>query len=162
MTMTTVRRQLGLVTTIAATTAVAALGMAATSHAAANEYLFQSPSGNIACDFTDQGAGSAHLYCAIEAHSFDGTPMNADTGKRCTDHNVYFNMQQGMTPIVICDTDEAITGPLLHRPGLWTLGYGQSLAAGKITCDSQSTGMTCSDATTGHYFRVARDSYDMG
>jgi hypothetical protein len=160
--MTTVRGKVSMLTLIAAVTGATTIGFAATGHAAANEYLFESPSGNIACDFTDQGAGSAHLYCAIEAHSFEGAPMNADTGERCTDNNIWFNMQQGMKPLVICDTDGSITSPLLHRPGLWTLGYGQSLGAGAITCDSATDGMTCTDSTTGRYFRISRETYEVG
>lgn len=159
--MTTARRKLSMLMLIAVAAGAATIGFAATSQAAANDYLFESPSGNIACDFTDQGGGSAHLYCAIEAHNFEDAPMNADTGERC-DQNVWFNMQQGMNPLVICDTDGSVTSPLLHRPGLWTLAYGQSLAAGAITCDSDTDGMTCTDATTGHYFRVARESYEIG
>ena len=33
---------------------------------------------------------------------------------------------------------------------------------GTITCDSEYTGMTCTDSSTGHYFRVSRDSYELG
>jgi hypothetical protein len=71
-------------------------------------------------------------------------------------------MQQGMGPLILCDIDGTITKPLLHRPGLWTLGYGQSLSAGAITCDSEPTGMTCTDRSTGHFFRVSRESYQLG
>jgi hypothetical protein len=32
----------------------------------------------------------------------------------------------------------------------------------RITCVSAETGITCTDATTGHYFRVNRESFQMG
>ncbi len=43
-----------------------------------------------------------------------------------------------------------------------TLGYGQSLSFGTITCVSEYTGMTCTDSSTGRYFRVSRDTYELG
>jgi len=43
-----------------------------------------------------------------------------------------------------------------------TLGYGQSRSFGTITCDSEYTGMTCTDSSTGHYFRVSRETYELG
>jgi hypothetical protein len=43
-----------------------------------------------------------------------------------------------------------------------TLGYDQSLSLGTITCVSEYTGMTCTDSSTGHYFRVSRDGYVLG
>jgi hypothetical protein len=43
-----------------------------------------------------------------------------------------------------------------------TLGYGHTRSLGSITCESEYTGMTCTDSSTGHYFRVSRDSYELG
>jgi len=42
-----------------------------------------------------------------------------------------------------------------------TLGYGQTHSIGTITCDSEPNGVTCSDSTTGHFFLVSRDSYQL-
>jgi hypothetical protein len=33
---------------------------------------------------------------------------------------------------------------------------------GAITCDSEPAGVTCTDISTGHFFRVSRDSYQLG
>ena len=43
-----------------------------------------------------------------------------------------------------------------------TLAYGQARSFGSITCESQPAGVTCTDSATGHYFRVSRDSYELG
>ena len=43
-----------------------------------------------------------------------------------------------------------------------TLGYGQTQSLGTLTCDSESTGMTCSDSSTGHYFSVSHETYELG
>jgi len=47
-------------------------------------------------------------------------------------------------------------------PGLPTLAYGHSRSFGTITCDSERNGVTCTDSSTGHFFRVSRESYLLG
>ena len=42
------------------------------------------------------------------------------------------------------------------------LNYGETLANGTITCKSEPAGMTCTDVSTGHFFRIARESYQLG
>jgi hypothetical protein len=42
------------------------------------------------------------------------------------------------------------------------LNYGQTRSAGAITCDSERPGMTCTDSGTGHFFRLSRESYQLG
>jgi hypothetical protein len=49
----------------------------------------------------------------------------------------------------------------LRIPGEPTLDYGQTISAGTITCDSEPTGIKCTDSS-GHYFRVSKDSYNLG
>jgi serine/threonine-protein kinase len=36
------------------------------------------------------------------------------------------------------------------------LDYGQTRSVGAITCDSEPSGMACTDSSTGHYFRRSR------
>jgi hypothetical protein len=43
-----------------------------------------------------------------------------------------------------------------------TLAYGETRSIGSITCDSEPVGMTCTDLSTGHYFRVSRETYELG
>ena len=47
-------------------------------------------------------------------------------------------------------------------PGLKTLDYGQANSRGAITCDSELSGVTCTDTATGHFFRVSRENYELG
>jgi hypothetical protein len=42
------------------------------------------------------------------------------------------------------------------------LGYGQTRSLGAITCDSETSGITCTDTSSGQFFRVSRDSYQLG
>jgi len=43
-----------------------------------------------------------------------------------------------------------------------TLNYGQTRSLGVISCDSEASGITCTNANNGHFFRVSRESYDVG
>ncbi len=63
----------------------------------------------------------------------------------------------GKGPTVNCHT----VGTLLV-PGIPNLDYGQTRSAGVITCDSEPSGMTCTNTTTGHFFTVSRESYQLG
>jgi hypothetical protein len=42
------------------------------------------------------------------------------------------------------------------------LDYGQTRTLGSISCESEPSGVTCSDSSTGHFFRISRDSYQLG
>ena len=67
-----------------------------------------------------------------------------------------FGVVQGEAPKLGCHLDT------VFNRGLQTLNYGDSVSAGAITCDSEISGMTCTDSSTGHFFRVSRDSYQLG
>jgi hypothetical protein len=42
------------------------------------------------------------------------------------------------------------------------LAYGQTHTVDTITCDSEPSGVTCTDTSTGHFFRVSGESYQLG
>ena len=46
--------------------------------------------------------------------------------------------------------------------GASTLDYGKTYFAGGMSCDSEPAGVTCTDGSTGHFFRVSRESYEVG
>ena len=39
---------------------------------------------------------------------------------------------------------------------------GQTKSVGLMTCASEPSGVTCTDTSSGHFFRVSRDSYELG
>ncbi|WP_155944260.1 hypothetical protein [Mycobacterium sp. 360MFTsu5.1] len=132
-----------------ATTAVAAtIGLAATVHAD-DTYDFRSPSGNVGCKMSAGGA-----MCEIKDYTwFIARPAGYTMG--------------GKGNRFILDVGRAPIGGDWHSDhefpdGAPTLGYGQKRVVGSITCDSEPTGVTCSDSTTAHFFRVSRDSYELG
>jgi len=135
--------------TLIATTAVAAtMGLAATAHAD-DAYAFRSPSGNVGCKM-----GTSGVLCEIKDYTwFVPRPADYTVGGKGN----RFILDRGHAPI----------GGDWHSDhefpdGAPTLDYGQTRIVGAITCDSEPSGMTCTDSSTGHFFRVSRDSYQLG
>lgn len=133
------------------------LPLAALAHADSNS--FQSPSGNVFClmGVVDDGKGS--IVCQ------GGGPYAVPRPPEC--HLAWgdrFSLDQGSTPVSHCHGDTIVPptsspGPI---PDVPILDYGQTQSAGAITCDSEATGMTCTDSSTGHHFRMSRGSNELG
>jgi hypothetical protein len=108
---------------------------------------FQSPSGNISCAMF-----ASDVRCDVVEHNWVAPPASPDChlnwGSR-------FKLEQGGASVFDCYAQE------LPAPDQ-ILGYGQSRTFGSITCDSESTVMTCTDGSTGHYFRISRKNYEIG
>ncbi len=116
-------------------------------------YSFQSPGGNIACTLgPSTNAGLTVAACDIGDHTYTPPPKPADCQLGWGDR---FSLLQGNAAMMDCH------GDTLRVPGLSTLNDGQTLSSGPITCDSESAGMTCTDNSTGHFFRVSSDSYQL-
>jgi hypothetical protein len=112
---------------------------------------FQSPSGNIRCAmFAYDGQNS--VRCDIADYGWTAPPRSPncqlDWGSR-------FKLEQGGAAVFDCYAQEL---PAVDH----TLGYGEAQTVGAITCVSQPSGMTCADGSTGHYFRVSRETYEVG
>jgi hypothetical protein len=111
---------------------------------------FRSPSGNINCTLSTPGGENA-ARCEVLDHTWTAPPppdCHLDSGDR-------FYLTQGNAAVVGCYAQEF---PVAES----TLGYGQSLSLDTITCVSEYTGMTCTDSSTGHYFSVSREIYQLG
>jgi hypothetical protein len=118
-------------------------------------YSFQSPSGNVYCGLgqaQDQSGGTTFAVCEIRDHTWAApprpTPCMGGWGDRVS-------MRQGGAPQMSCHTDT------LKDPGSPVLEYGQTRSLNSLMCDSETSGMTCMDNGTGHYFRLARDNYEL-
>jgi hypothetical protein len=112
---------------------------------------FRSPSGNINCTLSTPGGDNA-ARCEVVDHTWTASSPPPDCHLNSGDR---FYLTQGGAAVVGCYAQEF---PVAES----TLGYGQSRSFGTITCDSEYTGMTCTDSSTGHYFRVSRDTYELG
>jgi hypothetical protein len=164
ITNTTHRRRKMLASTLGAAVA-AAPGVlffgAAPAHAEIFGYDFQSPTGNIACAVYNLGGGKGSATCDIGNYTFQPPKPPPWGGDSCPDPNVArFSLgQTGDPPSVDCEG----AWLWLHRaPGLSTLGYGQTRSVGAITCDSDPSGVTCTDTSTGHFFHVSHEVYQLG
>ncbi|HEX3005584.1 MAG TPA: hypothetical protein VHO27_15315 [Angustibacter sp.] len=105
---------------------------------------FSSPSGNIRCEISSQGA-----RCDIATH---GWTAPAEPGS-CT----------GAWGDALQVTAEGAgfacaSGALA---GGTALSYGRSLARGEFRCDSTKDGMTCTHGPSRHAFSVARAAYHL-
>jgi hypothetical protein len=112
---------------------------------------FRSPSGNINCTLSTPGGDNA-ARCEVVDHTWTAPSPPPDCHLNSGDR---FYLTQGNAAVVGCYAQEF---PVAES----TLGYRQSRSFGTITCDSEYSVMTCTDNSTGHYFRVSRDTYELG
>jgi hypothetical protein len=132
----------------------APLGLAAPAHA--DDYvMFQSPSGNIRCHLDEQ---HALAMCQIRDFTYPAPaaavacPTGAEPGSD-------FRLDQGGPASLPCRYAALDSG----YSGAWpTLDYGQTRSQGTITCASEQAGIRCTDSSTGHFFLVSRNSYQLG
>jgi hypothetical protein len=158
---------------IAAVTVAATIAFAATAHACGGSdgtlRTFQSPSGNIACDYQvgmDGDPDKGYVSCEVRDHTWVAPRPSGCTGPVADTQRARglapdgdkFSIIEGQPAKLMCYWGR---GPL-NVPQTSTLDYGQTLSAGAITCDSEISGVTCTDASTGHFFRASRESYELG
>jgi hypothetical protein len=51
---------------------------------------------------------------------------------------------------------------VMQQDATSALDYGQTRSIGVMTCDSEPSGVTCTDNSSGYYFRVSHESYQLG
>ena len=143
----------------------APIALPATAYAEGADFYYQSPSGNIVCAFgyyANQGPGVAHVDCYIGEYTYPA-PIDKKTQRPCADDPNVFSLAQGTgKPLFHCDPGGVARTAVLDALGLQTLDYGQTSSIGAITCDSEPAGVTCTDTSTGHFFRVSPESYQLG
>jgi hypothetical protein len=134
---------------VLAVLATAAAAIVLAPPAQADGSSFQSPSGNIACQL-----GAAGVACDIRDYTYQPPPPPL-----CAQHISWGNrfvLEPGKAGTIVCHGDS------VRVPGEPTLDYGQTASAGTLSCASEASGVRCTDSSSGHYFRVSRDSYDLG
>jgi hypothetical protein len=148
--MTTLSRtKLALTATAAA---AAAIALPATANAGVPP-SFQTPSGNIMCWIADDAAA-----CSIVDYTYGDRQRPSDCGP--DEWPNHFWLFEGKPVSVDCSDTPPGTYHGLRTDR--TLDYGQSKSVGVMTCASELSGVTCTDTSTGHFFRVSRDSYELG
>ena len=138
----------------AAPLAVAAIAFPASAHAA-KDFSFHSPTGNIFCDMHVGDDGKSQTTCITTDHSWVSPQRSAN----CADDELWgdaLSLYEGASGFQCYHRlpDDPTAGQKLN--------YGETLANGSITCKSEPDGMNCTDDSTGHFFRIARESYQLG
>jgi hypothetical protein len=101
--------------------------------------------------------------CQIGDHTYAVPPGLArdQNGGPCppgSDQGRDFRLDQGKPAYVTCTYSALGSGF-----GPWpTLDYGQKRSLGTLACESEPAGRSCTDASTGSFFRVSTDSYQLG
>ncbi|HZS20679.1 MAG TPA: DUF6636 domain-containing protein [Pseudonocardiaceae bacterium] len=155
---------------IASATAAASLTLPATAHGDDFNYKrFQSPSGDIMCvmvrnhdrdDPASNGKGEGTCQVLDAAYAMpprqyvggDGRPSTCWLGG----WGSQISLPEGIPPHLDC------VGNVLALPSLPTLDVGQTESVGAITCASEPSAMRCTDTSSGRFFRVSSDSYELG
>jgi hypothetical protein len=113
---------------------------------------FQSRTGNIACELASTN-GEATAVCEIRKHTYK-PEVKPDCPQGWVNS---FALRQGRPTVVNCYANTVLQGALP------VLEYGRAHTVGSITClIDENTGVSCEDATTGRYFRAARQGYRYG
>jgi hypothetical protein len=151
--------------TVTLIAAAACVALPATAQAEpSNMFQFLTPSGNIACHMDDRSDGTGYAWCKVRDHTWalpasgycQAGYLPGAIGEPGDDD---LQLSQGNAPCLgFVMSQIFFTGE--YAPS--TLGYGQTHTVGTITCESASSGVTCTDTSTGHFFRVSRESYQLG
>lgn len=139
-----------MTTLVIATFAVLASEVASPLHAVANtSWIFQSPTGNIACHISETGAA-----CEIGRYQYTPPPRPANCDNEWGDR---IGFDHGGGPAFFGCNMGTFLGDLP------TQRYDTPLTAGPITCVIHAaSGVTCRDSKTGQYFRLSQQSYELG
>ena len=108
---------------------------------------FTSPSGNIGCILSDD-----LLRCDIQTRNWSPPPRPGDC-PNFSDYGQGISMHSTGPASFVCAGDTAIGGgPVLP--------YGQYQAGGGMSCNSEPSGMRCSNSD-GHGFSISREAYQI-
>ena len=117
--------------------------------AAPLSWVFQSPTGNIACHMSETGAA-----CDIREYHYVPPPRPQNCQQAWGDRIAF---EHGGGPAFFGCHSTSFLGQLP------TQNYDIPLSSGAITCEiNEITGVTCRDTSTGHFFQMSQQSYQLG
>jgi Family of unknown function (DUF6636) len=93
------------------------------------------------------------VACEIGEHTYSAPPRPPTCHLAWGDR---FKLAQGGQPELACH------GDTMRSADLKTLDYGETAFSGAIRCAIEPAGITCTDTSTGHFFRLSRESYELG
>jgi hypothetical protein len=111
---------------------------------------FQNSSQNISCILGDSAA-----TCEISNRAYTvSTPPPP-----CAQHSAWgdrFSLPQGGTVQMDCHNDT------IHVQGEPVVNSGQTQSAGSLSCTPDTASIRCTDSSTGHFFFMSPNSYQIG
>lgn len=130
-----------------------AIAIAASPAAVANAdpfEHFQSPSGDVTCVMAAFQGDAPRASCGVVDPTYVIPPRPQSCRGAFGDQ---IDLVQGSSPAMVCHTDTT------RDSGLPTLPIGETRAVASLSCRSEPAAITCTDSTTGHFFRISRESY---
>ncbi len=115
---------------------------------------FKSPTGDVYCTMSVSYDDAASVAC-------EGGGTYAAPEPECAVHSAWgdrFALKQGEAPVAQCHNDTIRS----NQPLAPTLDYGQSQTVNTITCTSEPSGITCTDASTGHFITLSAAANTLG
>lgn len=106
----------------------------------AENLRFRSPSGNIECMMNDQLGGYAFCGLSVDRQSYTDRPEDCDA-----DWGNFFEVGREGEGTLACVSD------YFYGPPEFTLPYGARITFSGMTCLSEQTGMTCTNASGGGF-----------
>jgi hypothetical protein len=137
-------------TLIAPAAVAAAIALPALANAGVPP-TFQTPSGNISC-----WVGANMATCQIVDYTYAPAPGACPDGE----FGGGILLKKGEPATLRCSSTPPGTYHGLRTET--TLDYGHSESRGVMTCASEQSGVTCTDISSGHFFRISKDSYELG
>jgi hypothetical protein len=111
---------------------------------------FQNSSQNISCNLDSSAA-----TCEINNRAYTiSTPPPP-----CAQHSAWgdrFSLPQGGTVVMDCHNDT------IHVQGEPVVNNGQTQSAGTLSCIPDTGSVRCTDSSTGHFFFMSPNSYQVG
>jgi hypothetical protein len=143
----------------------------ASSHTVASddgtEVSWYSPSKNIECAIVLTGSFASLWGCTVHDHTWQAPSANAgdicyNAGEDCGSglEAMGTGKLKGRSEFVF-ESQRAIDGGIPPAGPISALAYGHSVTADGVTCVSLETGMTCSNAISGHRFTLSKSTYSM-
>ncbi|TPG33564.1 hypothetical protein EAH80_14880 [Mycobacterium hodleri] len=148
-----------------ATAAAVVTGVASpTVHAEASRIQFLTPSGNIGCQLDRTPEGSSFAWCKANEHSWVAPqssvcPRGNLPGAIGEPGGEDVQLAEGQAPCFGFVMSQLFFSGQYAPP---IVAYGERRSMGAITCSVEPAGVTCTDGTTGKFFRLSRDSYLLG
>lgn len=131
--------------------AIAALGPPAVA-SADPFYQFQSPSGDVTCVMAAFQGDAPLASCGVTNPTYVMPPRPQSCEGAFGDQ---IDMVQGRSPAMVCHTDTT------RGNGLPTLQTGETRSVASLSCTGEPAAVTCTDSSTGHFFRISRAAYTL-